>query len=83
MRLGVGGARPRSPQYSCPQPEVEHRHSIDLSSSPIRRPSWSGFAHVVEESPWGLNLPAQTSEGLWFNISAPREIDYAGVAEGN
>ena len=57
--------------------------SIDLSSSLIHLPSLGELAREVAESPLPLNLPAQTSEGPWFNISAPLEARYGGRAKAN
>ena len=56
--------------------------SIDLSSSLIHRPSLDGLARGVAESPLALNLPAQASEGPWFNISAPLEAGLWRAREG-
>jgi|ETNmetMinimDraft_4_1059912.scaffolds.fasta_scaffold04351_2 hypothetical protein len=56
--------------------------SIDLSSSLIHRPSFGGLARGAAESPLALNLLAQTSEGPWFNISAPLEVGLWRVREG-
>ena len=82
MRLDVGGAHPKSPQYSCRQLGEGHMRSIDLSSSLIHRPSFGGLARGVAESPLALNLLAQASEEPWFNISAPLEAELWRAREG-
>ncbi len=83
VRLGACGVRPVSLPYSYRPPGAKHRRSIDSSSSPIHRPSLGEFAHGAVESLLELNPPARTSEGPWFNISAPLEAGYGGREQEN